>query len=215
MREKMKNSFRYITGIKKQLFFILLLHSTGLLACKCASMQPLTSGLTEKYEIIFKGKIDSVSVCGDKGMATAYFTIQELYKGIAAQQTAIHFDCVSSCMMNFSANEEWLVYANYQHFDHVTVTFCSPSRKFFQKAEEDFNLAETHRTYEEEKKFLKNTLGLQPFFQKEKWNEEQAELKPHNEQPSDQSKVYLLLVSFGIMILIYILTRKKKRKNGE
>ena len=43
------------------------------------------------------------------------------------------------------------------------------------------------------------------FSQKEKWNEEQAELKPHNEQPSDQSKVYLLLVSFGIMILIYIL----------
>ena len=212
----MKNSFTYlISGIIKHLFFILLVPTSGLLACKCPSIQPLTSGLMEKYEIIFNGKVDSVSACGDNGMAMAYFTIQELYKGKTKQHIIIHFDCISSCLMNFSANEEWLIYANYQHFDHVSVTFCSPCRKFFKKAEEDFNLAETQRTYKQEKIFLKNTLHLQPFIQKEKWNEQQAELKPHNEQPSDRNKIYLLLVSFGIMILIYILTRKKKKKNGE
>ncbi len=213
--EKKKFPIYLICYLRIVFILIAIMHATGSFACACKSLPPLTQDLTKKYELIFCGKIDSVSACGDKGWAIAYFTISDLYKGVIDEKIAIHFDCSSSCMMSFSENEEWLIYANYLEFDQASVIFCSPSRKYFQKVEDDFYMIETHRSYEEEKNFLKTTLGIQPFSQKEKWNEEQAELKPHNEQPSDRNKIYLLLVSFGIMMLIVIVTRKKKKKNGE
>ena len=98
--------------------------------------------------------------------------------------------------------------------DVAMVKLCSQSRKQFKASEQDFYLAAAQRTFEQEKEFLKTELGIQPFIKTEKWNNDQQEYKPHNEQPSGMNKIYLLLVSFAVMILIYIITRKNKKKNG-
>lgn len=192
----------------------MLLYSAILMACECPPLSPVDQELTKNYDVIFVGKIDSLSPCSTEGIAIAYFTIHELYKGKASRRVEVHFDCSSACLMSFSKNEEWIIYAIYQRFDLVSVKLCSHSRKHFKTGEQDFYQAVSGRTFEEEQTFLKSALGEQPFIEKENWNEEQKEFKPHNTQPSNSNKIYLLLISFGVMILIYILTRKKRRKNG-
>ncbi len=190
------------------------LQSVMLLACECPPVAPVNQETLKGYDIIFSGKIDSVSPCGTNGIAIAYFTIDELYKGKTMKQTAVHFDCLSSCMMSMAKNENWIIYANYRRFDLISVKLCSHSRKYFQASENDIYLSTAQRTYGQEKDFLNSTLGIQTFIKEEVWNSEQQELKPHNKQPSNFNKIILLLVSFGVMILVYIITRKKKKKNG-
>ena len=193
---------------------VMLLHASVLMACKCAPVIPIDQELVKKYDVIFMGRIDSIAPCSTNGISVAYFTISELYKGTTGKNVAVHFDCLSSCMMSFARNEEWIIYAIYQRFGVVSVKLCSHTRKHFASGEQDFYRAASKRTFEEEQSFLKNTLQLQPFTDAEQWNKDQQELKPHNEQPSNNSKIYLLLISFAVMILIYILTRKKRKKNG-
>ena len=191
-----------------------MLYQLAAAACECAPVVPVSKELAKGYDIVFFGKVDSISPCATNGISNAYFTIKELYKGNTPQQINVHFDCMSSCMMSFSKNEEWLIYASYQRFDVVSVKLCSHSRKRFSAEAQDFYLAEAKRSFDQEKEFLKTELGIQPFADTETWNTQQQELKPRNEQPSNNNKMYLLGVSFVVMILIYIITRKKKKKNG-
>jgi hypothetical protein len=199
--------------MKKYLLFILTLQSAWLMACECPSLEPISKELAARYEVIFIGKVDSVALPTD-GISSVYFTIDELYKGHTGKQVSINFDGVTSCMMSFAKNEVWIIYANYQRFDVISVNLCSHSRKQMHNAP-DFYADAAQRTFEQEQQFLKTTLGVQPFIEKETWNKEQQDLKPRNEQPSAMNKLMLLFISCGVMILIYILTRKKKRKNGE
>jgi hypothetical protein len=200
--------------MKKYLLFILILQSAWLMACECPPLKPISKELANDYDIIFLGKVDSVSATTD-GISSAYFTVEELYKGRAGKHLAVDFDGVSACMMSFAKNEEWIIYASYQRFDVVSVKLCSHSRKQVNASEQDFYAAAAQRTFAQEQDFLKSAFGIQPFIEKEAWNKEQQDLKPRNEQPSAMNKLWLLLISFGAMILIYILTRKKKKKNGE
>ncbi len=103
---------------------------------------------------------------------------------------------------------------SYQRFDVVLANLCDHNRKRTKAGEQDFYETTASRTFDQEKEFLKTELGTHSFIQDENWNKEQEELKPRNEQPSGTSKIVLLLVSFGVMIIIYIITRKKKNKNG-
>lgn len=212
--EGVKNKLDIVFAMKRLWVVVMLLHAAILTACECPPVSPISLELTKEYDVIFIGKIDSISPCSTNGISRAYFTIDELYKGKTGRQTAVHFDCLSSCMMSFAKNEEWIIYAIYQRFDVISVKLCSHSRKQFKTGEQDFYRAASGRTFDEEKEFLKSNLQEQAFLGKEDWNKEQQELKPHNTQPSNSSKIYLLLISFGVMILIYILTRKKGRKNG-
>jgi preprotein translocase subunit SecF len=199
--------------MKKYLLFILILQSAWLMACECPSLEPISKELAGRYEIIFIGKVDSVAL-PIAGISSVYFTIDELYKGHTGKQVSIDFDGSTSCMMSFAKGEVWIIYANYQRFDVISVNLCSHSRKQISGTQ-DFYADAAQRTFEQEQEFLKTTLGIQPFIEKETWNKEQQELKPRNEQPTAMNKMMLLLISFAAMILIYILTRKKKRKNGE
>lgn len=200
--------------LKKLFFFVSFIYMTTAIACDCNSLQPISKELAQVYDVIFEGKVDSVSACNAQGIAIAYFTIEKLYKGNTKQQIAIHFDCSSTCQMSFAKDDEWLIYGNYQRFDVLLVKLCEHSRKQAVAGVQDFYAVSAQRTFEQEKEFLKTTLGIQPFAQNENWNKNQEELKHRNEQPADTSKIYLLLVSFGVMGLIYLLTRKKKNKNG-
>ena len=61
------------------------------------------------------------------------------------------------------------------------------------------------------KKLLEKEPGIQPFAEINKLNKMQEDLKPHNEQPSDMTKLYLLLISFGVMGIVYFVTKQRKK----
>jgi len=192
---------------------MLLFFSIKAIACKCLTLAPINKEEAKRYDVIFFGKIDSVGACNTTGVAIAYFTINELYKGNSKQHNQINFDCASDCLMSFAKGEEWVIYGKYQRFDEIRVSLCDHNRRKAHAGEQDFYEAAAQRTFDQEKEFLKTELGIQPFIQNEKWNKDQEELKPRNEQPSGMSKIALLIVSFGVMIIIYIITRKNKNKN--
>jgi hypothetical protein len=198
--------------MKKIILFSLLFFSKTVYACECPALQPISKELRTDYDVIFFGKVDSVSSCTNAGIATVYFTIQELYKGAVEEHVKVDFDCRSSCLMSFAKNEEWLMYTNYQHFDVMIVNICKHSRKHFDSSTQDIYQIAAQRTFEQEKEFLKSTLGIQAFIKKNELNKQHAELAPRNEQPSGQNKLILILISFSVMAIVYVLTRNKRRK---
>ncbi|MBA3706773.1 MAG: hypothetical protein H0W84_13005, partial [Bacteroidetes bacterium] len=143
-----------------------------------------------------------------------YFTINELYKGSVEQHLKVDFDCSTACMMSFSKNDEWLIYAIFQRFDLITVSICEHSRKNFSDSSQDIYQLNSGRTFAQEKQFLNTALNIQPFAKNNELNSQQNELGPHNDQPSATNKLWLLLTSILVMAIVYYLTRYKKQ-NGK
>lgn len=200
-------------SMNKSTLIVLLLFSKTLFACECPTLQPISKELSSAYNAIFLGKVDSVSAANAKGICTAYFTINELYKGNIQQHVKVDFDALSECMMSFEVNEQWLMYCTYQMFDVLNVNICSHSRKLFDvtNGEQDFYQLASQRTFEEEKLFLHTTLSIQPFGGKNEMNQQQIDFRPHNDQPSATNKLLLLLSSFAVMLMVYFITRKKNK----
>lgn len=196
---------------KKTILIVLLITAKGLFSCECPPLAPVTKEIYSNYDVLFFGHVDSIAMCDSQGNSFVYFTIDELYKGNVAQHLKVSFDCSSECLMSFTAGEKWLMYTNYKRFDLLTVTICSHSRKFFDDESKDFYLLTAQRTFNQEKEFLKTTLGIQPFAQS---NEQymQATSITRNEQPSSINKLLLLTISFAVMAIIYFIF---KRKNGK
>ena len=198
--------------MKNSYLFLFILFSHVAFACDCPPINPVSKDICNTYDIIFSGKVDSVSNCNVQGFATAYFTIDELYKGSVQQNIKINFDCSSSCMMSFVKDEKWLIYSSFQKFDVLNVVLCGYSRKFFNEAAQDFYQVQAQRTFDEEIFFLKATLGIQQYSQTDEINQQQSDSNPRNEQPSGFYKLGLLLISFATMVIVYFVTRNKKQK---
>ena len=197
--------------MKKCLLLFLIFLSSSSFACECSQLVPISMDLCQNYDVVFYGRIDSVSICDNKSeRAIAYFTIEELYKGEVKKHVKINFDCSSECMMSFAGEEEWIIYAKYTKFDHLVVSICEHSRKKFAKGVEDLYFLDSKRTFDEELKFLKSTLGIQATTEPIVINNAETGTGRHNTQPTGWGKVILLLVSLVVMIVVYILTRKKK-----
>ncbi|MEO6903124.1 MAG: hypothetical protein ABI315_08220 [Bacteroidia bacterium] len=202
----------YFIFFKNKLSWILvssLLFSRFLIACECPPILPISTELAKPYTIIFNGRVDSVSICNTDGLATAYFTINKLFKGAVQQNVKIYFDCSSPCMMSLNKNDEWLIYAKYMRFNQLTILLCSHSRKSIEDLKQDYYAVSAGRSFTEEVNFLQQTMGLQPFIKEENMDEV---LQHHNLQPSGQNKIYLLLISISVMIIIYFISRKKNGK---
>lgn len=200
--------------MKRILFLALNLISLISLSCECPPLEPVTKKVIEEYDVVFYGKVDSVVPCKNDGIGTVYFTVMSLYKGSAQQRVSIDYDCVSSCMMSFAKNDEWLIYSMFQHFDLLTVNICGHSRKKITDGSVDYYQAASQRSFEEEKSFLEKTFGTHAFASHNKLNDAQKEMQPHNEQPGALNKLWLLLISLGVMVMIYFVT-KKFFKNGK
>lgn len=193
--------------MKKHLSLLLLLFISQLsFACKCEALMPITKTNCDTYNAIFEGTVDSVTACNEKGVAKAYFTINQAYKGNLEKKTIIEFDCASSCLMSFAISETWIIYANYIGFDVLNVSICSHSRKLFLEESNDIYALTAERSFEQEKQFLQKTLGLQ------KLKEEQTVTNPtgRNIQPSGINKLVLLVISVLAMLIIYFIANRKK-----
>lgn len=199
--------------MKNNILFVFFLFSKILFACECPNLQPISKELCNNYNVIFWGKVDSVASGNKIEMSKAYFTISKLYKGSVLQHIKVNFNGSSACMMGFSKNEEWLMYCTFQRFDELTVNICGHSRKFFNDAAKDFYQVAAQRTFEEEKEFLQTTLAIQPYAQNNELDQQQTDLKPHNDQPSGMNKLLLLLISFIAMLIVYFVTRNKNKND--
>jgi hypothetical protein len=127
------------------------------LACQC----PLTAlNETElaKYDIIFKGKIDSIKLDGKKSVA--FFRVDELYKGLVSKEFNILFDDEDVCKLELRPGDDWVIYANYHQIDNAKLDFCSRSRKYIKNVKEDFFEETTGVSFGEEINFLQTKLGL-------------------------------------------------------
>jgi hypothetical protein len=194
--------------MKRILFLVLNIISLISLSCECPPLEAVTKKSIDEYDVVFYGKVDSVVPCKTDGIGTVYFTVISLYKGSAQQHVSIDYDCVSSCMMSFSKNDEWIIYSMFQHFDLLTVNICGHSRKKITDGSMDYYQVASQRSFEEENSFLENTFGTHAFASHNQLNDAQKEMQPHNEQPGALNKLWLLLISLGVMVLIYFVTKK-------
>jgi hypothetical protein len=177
-------------------------------ACECPPIDPVSKKNADNYDVIFYGKVDSIVPCGNSGIGTAYFTIINLYKGAAEQKISIDYDCTSACMMSFVKNDEWIIYSMYQKFDLLTVNICSHSRKKIIDSSADFYQVSSGRTFDQENELLKKIYGVRSFSSHNQLNDQQKEFQPHNEQPSAINKLWLLLISLLVMIVIFFISKK-------
>lgn len=187
------------------LFLVFVISHSKISACVCEPLGKISKVQVDEYNVIFTGKIDSVSACeGTK--STAYFTVHQLFKGETTKNIKVNFDCVSDCRMRMLAGETWMIYATYVKYGDLRATYCGRSRKHAADVNEDDGLARSGITYEEELRFLKDTYGLQPFLEKER--EVIEPLKRELIRPKGMQTVWLLLASMVGMIVIWLIVKK-------
>ncbi|MDO9000751.1 MAG: hypothetical protein Q7W45_13365 [Bacteroidota bacterium] len=186
-----------------KLFFVTVLFLISKIsnACQCP-LTELSIKECDKYEIIFKGKIISVTPCDNK-FGIAIFEIDELYKGNATKQFKVLFECGVECAQEFSEGEEWIIYSTYKQIDKAVMNWCSRSRKYFKNDKEDFYAVTYGNDYYEEASFLKKNLGLHRLLAQTSNAAEERNLIPSKSQT-----IMLLLSSLLVIFLFYWLFKK-------
>ena len=180
----------------KQLFFILLLTLTCKisLACQCP-LSSLNEKELQKYEIIFKGKIKSITL--NKENSEAIFLVSELYKGMLADDFKILFNDIDACKLELRVGDEWIIYSNYYQIDNAKLDFCSRSRKYIKNIKEDFFAETTGISYDEEQRYLQENLGLHKLMKKNPNIVENRNILP------DQSQFVVILICSMLGLIIF------------
>lgn len=181
---------------------IILLFLTNIsLACQCP-LSHLSKAECNKYDIIFRGSIDSVSACGNvPGLVV--FTVKDLYKGYATAKFKLLYNCDDPCFYQFKIGEEWIIYSNYRQVDRAMMDWCSRSRRYIRTEKEDYYAVTYGNSYNEEVKFLQDSLGLHRLM-KEQLTPEQA----RNQLPTTNQQIIILICSLLCLILFYYLFNK-------
>lgn len=181
--------------------FLCLFKMSYTYACQC----PLTAlGMEEcdKYEVIFKGRIISVTPCDHK-FGIAVFEVEELYKGITSKQFTVLFECGGECAVEFNEGEEWVIYSKYKQVDKALMDWCSRSRKYFKNVKEDFYAVTYGNDYFDEVKFLREHLGLHRTIK----NVVNMDAN-RNTLPNTNQMIILALCSISCVLLFYWLFKK-------
>ncbi len=189
-----------------RLFYIFLLSAFMILqalpvkACQCP-ITSLSMAECDKYELIFKGRIKTLRLNGEK--SEAIFTIEELYKGNSAPTFKILFNNNDPCKIDLRPNDGWIIYCNYYQLESAKLDFCSRSRKFIANIKEDFFYSTTNITFDEESKFLQTNLGLHKLL-KENINR----VENRNQLPNKTQFVVILICSLlGIIFFYWLFNR--------
>jgi hypothetical protein len=187
------------------IFFSLIFLSIKVSACQCPTTA-LSLDECAKYEIIFKGKIISVSPCNNK-FGEAVFEISELYKGAITKKFKILFECEAECAQPILVGEEWIIYSRFKQVNNGLLDWCSRSRKFFAIEKQDLYTVNFGNTYDEEAKFLGTKLGMhRPL------TEVVQTTQNRNIRPSLTQTITILICSLLAMIGFYWFLRKNFHK---
>jgi hypothetical protein len=192
---------KYILHILIVFFFLGVLTSEAQTACECP-VTVLTKKECSKYEIIFRGKVLSVAPCKNKP-GVAVFEVQDLYKGSLTKNFKVLFSCEDPCARPFQEDEEWIIYTRYKQIDNAMIDWCSRSRKFIKLQAEDYYLVTHGISYDDEIKFLQDSLGLHRLMK------EQANASQHrNLLPTTNQSILILVVSILFILAFYYLFNK-------
>jgi hypothetical protein len=170
-------------------------------ACQCPITQ-LSKAECNKYDIIFRGTVLSVATCDNKP-GIAIFKIKDLYKGAVTEQFKVIFSCDEDCSYQFKEGEEWIIYSNFKQIDRAKMDWCSRSRRLIKNVKEDYYTATHGNTYDEEYKFLQDSIGIHRLL-KEQLTPEQLK----NQLPTPNQQIIILICSLLCVILFYYLFNK-------
>jgi hypothetical protein len=180
---------------------IFVLNAGRAAACQCP-VTDLSLQECAKYQVIFRGVVDSVKACGDRP-GEAYFRILELYKGSIPDGFTVVFDCSSDCAAGFNPGEEWIIYTNHRQVTNGRMDWCSRSRKYIKNPKEDLYRENTGVDYFEEAEFLEKNLGLYRPLSSNKVSAENRNIRPDKTQT-----IVILFVSMAAILLFYWLFNK-------
>jgi hypothetical protein len=166
-------------------------------ACQCP-LTVLNEAETNKYDIVFKGKITSVKL--SKERSEALFAIQELYKGPIGETFTVLFNDADVCKLELTAGDEWIIYANFKQISNAQLDFCSRSRKFFKNAKEDFFAVTTGISYDEEMKYLQTKLGLHTCLKNNPNMSENRNIIPS----SGQFIIFIVCSIIGVIVFYWL-----------
>ena len=190
----MKNTFKII--------LILLCFTTSKTnACQCP-LTLLSKSECNKYDVIFRGKILSVATCNDKP-GVAVFEVEDVYKGNLTKQFKVLYRCDDECALGFKEGEEWIIYSNYKQIDNAFMDWCSRSRKFIKNAKEDFYAVTYGNSYDDEIKFLQDSLGLHRIMK-----DQLTAAQHRNQLPTPNQSIVILICSILSILLFYYLFNK-------
>lgn len=170
-------------------------------ACQCP-VTVLSKSECNKYEIIFRGKVLSVAPCKNKP-GVAVFEVNDLFKGNLTKTFKILFSCDDPCARPFQEGEEWIIYSRFKQIDNAMIDWCSRSRKFIKLETEDYYLVTHGISYDDEIKFLQDSLGLHRIM-KEQLNASQQ----RNLIPTTNESIMILVASILFIFLFYYLFNK-------
>ena len=169
-------------------------------ACQCP-LTALNEAETNKYDIVFKGKITSIKLLKER--SEALFTIQELYKGPIGETFTVLFNDADACKLELIAGEEWIIYANFRQVNNAQLDFCSRSRKFFKNAKEDFFAVTTGISYDEEMKYLQIKLGLHTCLKSNPNMSENRNIIPN----TGQFIVFIICSIIGVIVFYWLVNK--------
>lgn len=170
-------------------------------ACECP-VTLLTKKECEKYEIIFRGKVLSVAPCKNKP-GVAVFEVNDLYKGSLTKTFKVMFSCEDPCARPFQEGEEWIIYSRFKQIDNAMIDWCSRSRKYIKLQNEDYYLTTHGISYDDELKFLQDSLGLHRIM-KEQMNAAQH----RNLLPTTNQSILILIASILFILGFYYFFNK-------
>ena len=176
---------------------LLFAHAFG---CQCPPVELSMSSL-EQYQVIFRGTVKSVTVCGTKP-GEAVFQITELFRGKIPADFSVHYDC-GECATGFNEGEEWIIYSNFRQVNNARMDWCSRSRKYFRHEKEDFYLVNTGTSYFGELEFLRTHLGHHRLVAGS-----QNQAGDRNIKPDQVQTIVILLLSILAMVVFYALFRR-------
>lgn len=186
---------------KSFIICILFLISKFSFACQCP-VTALNEAETNKYDLIFRGKIVSIILKEDAN-SEAIFEVNELYKGNSRKQFKMLFDNADPCRLEMRIGEEWVIYTNYKQIDNAILDFCSRSRKFFRNPKEDFFEAMSGLSYGEEVRYLQAHLGLHKLLK-----DDINKVDNRNKIPTKNEFILIVISSLIGIIIFYWLVKK-------
>jgi len=183
------------------LVYILLLVTKFSVACQCP-VTALNDKETNKYDLIFKGKIKSIKLT-ENSNSEAIFDVDELYKGNTPKEFKVLFDKNDECKIELNAGDEWIIYTNYIQVDKAKLDFCSRSRKYIKNIKEDYFAVTTGISFDEELRYLQTKLGLHKLLK-----ETPNKVEGRNQIPTANQFIVILICSLVGIIAFYWLIKK-------
>lgn len=196
----------------KKIIVLLMFVFAGLqsvYACKCAELAPFSRVALSKYDVIFVGKV--VAVSGDDIEAKASFRVDELYKGECYQQITVQYDAETDCAMNFVPGDTWVIYGKWVAYGMPRVDICSYSRLKMKDGQTDYYADGIRASYESEVKWLKDSLGIQPYIDPA----QHKDLGHKNEIPGATQAIVYLIAGFGGLAIIFYFVRRLFKRDGK